>query len=250
MFTLFACAEPEPAPRDLDTVAHDLWVHYAAEDEPALIADVQDLRGLLDEDALPMEGIFTDLTAEEAAPAGFSGDPSIATGMFVATHIGCTPDEIEAIVKSQDQMALYPENYLSYVRNYTSDESAFTSGAANHLSWEGTYEVEIPIIGTYISSILGGMHRADDGADGPYYYSTTVMPSPAETTPDTLTFDVDLQLEVFYPHDDGMVHLFGMWRHIVSGELDTDGSGMQALIIDGLIGWDGDTTAICEEGRI
>jgi len=56
LWTLLACAEPEAAPRDLDTLVHDTWAHYAARDDDALLADVQELKGLVDESALPIEG--------------------------------------------------------------------------------------------------------------------------------------------------------------------------------------------------
>ena len=78
-----------------------------------------------------------------------------------------------------------------------------------------------------------------------------MAPTPAVTDPPEIVFDVDLQLEVFYPHDAGVIHFFGMWRNIdLPSGLGTDSEIGLNLILDGLHDWDDDTTKICAEGRI
>ncbi|MES2640008.1 MAG: hypothetical protein V4850_11015 [Myxococcota bacterium] len=249
---LLACKQPEAAPRDLDTLSHDLWSHYTAEDDEALLADAIDLKGLIDEAALPIDGTFTDLTEAEAGDAGAPGlDPAPAVGLFTAGFIDCTPDEMERILFSQAQMELYPGNYTAYERSYTADLDAYEARQTNRLTWGANYSVEIPLTGSYTSEILGGVHFVPDGEDGPYLFSTTVMPAPATTDPDTIVFDVDLQMEVFYPQEGGVVHLFGMWRHIdLPNGFGTDSDVGVTLIVGGLHDWDDATTKICDEGRI
>ncbi len=252
VWLLLACNTPDAAPRDLDTVAHDLWAHYAAEDDEGLRLDIVDLRGLVDPDALPLEGTFTDLTADEAAVGGAAGvDPGPAVGLYVANFVDCTPDEMERILFATNQDELYPGNYTAYQRDYTTDVEAYEARTATHLAWDSTYSVTIPLTGDYTSTIRGGVHYTADGEDGPYLTSRTVMPAPATTDPDTIVFDVDFQMEAFYPHDGGVIHVFGMWRHIdLPSGFGTDSDIGVRLIIDGLHGWDEDTTKICEEGRI
>ncbi len=251
IWLLLACAEPKSAPRDLDTLLHDAWAHYGAEDDDALAQDMRDLAALIDEDALPLEGTVTDLTADEVAAAGLAGpDPEPARGMYTVGFVDCTPEEMERILIAQDQMTLYPENYLAYERTYTSDRDAYEARDTHHLSWETAYTVEIPVLATYDAVVLGGAHWTPDGDAGPHLFSRTAMPEPAVAVQDNVVFDVDYQIEAFYPSGDGMVHAFGMWRHIEFGDLDTEDDGTVALILDGLHGWDEDTTAICAEGRI
>lgn len=248
---LLACKEPEAAPRDLDTVVHDLWGHYFLEDDAALLLDTVDLRGLIDESALPTEGTFTDLTEEEAAAGGAPGlDPTPAAGFFTVGFVDCTPAEMEQILIAENQDELYPGNYTEYLREYSSDADAYATRDEHHLSWDATYSVSIFGMGDYTSTILGGAHFTPDGDDGPYLYSTTVMPDPAVTAPATV-FDIDMQMEAFYPHEGGVVHFFGMWRNIVlDSGLGTDSDIGITLILDGLHGWDDDTTKICDEGRV
>ncbi|MDP2307479.1 MAG: hypothetical protein Q8P18_15740 [Pseudomonadota bacterium] len=249
---LLACRQPEAAPRDLDTLAHDLWAHYGSKDDEALRADAIDLRGLIDVAALPLDGTFSDLTGDEAAAAGAAGlDPTPAVGLFTAGFVDCTPEEMERILFATNQDELYPGNYTAYQRDYTTDLVAYEARTSNHLAWDATYSVEIPLTGNYTSTILGGVHFATDGDDGPYLFSTTVMPAPATTDPDTIVFDIDLQMEVFYPQDEGMVHLFGMWRNIdLPSGFGTDSDIGVTLIVNGLHDWDDATTEICAEGRI
>lgn len=249
---LLGCAQPVAAPRDLDTLAHDLWADYSAKDDGALLADAITLRGLIDETALPFDGTFSDLDGDEAAAAGAPGlDPAPAVGLFSAGFVDCTPEEMERILFAQNQMELYPGNYTAYERHYTTDVDAYEQRTASRLTWDAAYSVQIPIFGSYDSEILGGVHFIPDGDDGPYLFSTTVMPTPATTDPDTIVFDVDLQMEVFYPHDGGVVHLFGMWRNIDHpDDLGTDGDIGLTLIVGGLHDWDDATTKICDEDRV
>lgn len=269
LWLLLACKQPDAAPRDFEAVVHDLWGHYAAADTEALRVDVRDLRDLVDVAALaaaPAEGTLSDLSADEAAAAGAPDvDPSVAVGLFSVGLVGCTPDEMERILFATNQDELYPTNYTAYAREYTSDKSAYDARETAALTWDGTYSVHIPLTGDYTSDILGGVHFVPDdaGADadadadeaaaaaGPYLLSTTVMPVPAVTDPPELVFDVDLQLEVFFPHDDGVVHFFGMWRNIdMPSGFGTDSEIGVTLILGGLHDWDDATTAICDEGRI
>lgn len=251
VWLLVACAAPDPAPRDLDTVIHDLWVHNGQEADDALTQDMRDLAALIDETTLPIDGTISALTAEEVAAAGVTGpDPATARGMFSAGFVDCTPSEMEAILISLDQMTLYPENYREYERTYTSDPEAYAARDTHHLTWDTHYTVEIPIVATYTADVHAGAHWTPDGAAGPYLFSFTAMPGPADPVQENVSFDVDYQIEAFYPHEGGMVHVFGMWRHLVMGDLSTDDDGVVSLILGGLHDWDESTTAICEEGRI
>lgn len=251
MWLLLACKQPDPAPRDLDALAHDLWAHYATEDADALVADLRDLRGIVDEDELPMEGTFTDLTEDEAGLVDVDRDPAPALGMFTIGFVGCSPADLERVLYATNQDELYPDNYVSYQRAYTSNFDAYEARTTPHLTWDTDYEVDVPLFGAYAAAIHGGQHFAPDGDDGPYLLSRTVMPEPADGDPDTVVLDVDLQIEAYYPHDGGMVHLFGMWRHIdLGGGFGTDDPASVGLIVDGMIDWDDKTTEVCEEGRI
>jgi hypothetical protein len=146
-------------------------------------------------------------------------------------------------------MTLYPENYLAYARAYTTDVEAYVARDARAIRWDTDYTVQIGPW-QYRSAVLGGAHRTPDGDDGPYLLSSTVMIEPAEAVEGDVVFDVDYQIEVFYPHEGGMVHAFGMWRSFAVGDLSTEDDGVADLILGGLQGWDADTTAICAEGRV
>jgi hypothetical protein len=250
---LLACKEPDVAPRDLDELTHDVWAHYALEDETSLVVDMQDLRTLTDESTLPLDGTFSDLTADEVDLVGFTRniDPAIALGMFTMGQVDCSPEDMEKILFATNQDELYVGNYTSYHRDYTSDFDAYTARDTHHLTWDTDYGVSMPLFGAYTTSVEAGMHFAPDGDDGPYLFSRTIMPEAADGDPDTVVFDIDFQMESFYPHDGGMVHLFAMWRHIdLGGGFGTDDDGSVNLILDGLHDFDDDTSSICSEGRI
>ncbi len=251
---VLGCVPPEAAPRNLDQLAHDLWAHYAAADDAALALDVEDVRALLaagDAGELPTDGTLTDLTTEEAALGGMEIDPASGAGFFTAGFIGCTPEQQEHVLSAADQLALYPANYTAYARTFTSSLSEFESRASPGLTWDGSYSVNIPLLGAYDTAIKGGMRNVDAGDAGPYLYSRTVMPAPAVTASETMVFDMDFQIEAYFPQDEGMVHLFVNWRHLDLGSgVDTDNDGTVRLILNELHDWDDDTTKICADGGI
>jgi hypothetical protein len=248
---LLACAPPEPAPRDLDALFHDTWAHYGAKDDAGLADAIREMAALVDVDALPLEGTIDDLTLEAVVAAGLDGpDPEPARGMYSVGFVACTPEQMENILVAEDQMSLYPDNYLAYTRTYTSDRDAYAARDTHHLTWETDYTVEIPVLATYTANVLGGAHWTPDGDAGPYLFSRTAMTGPADAVQDNVVFEIDFQMEAFYPSGDGMVHAFGMWRSIAFGDLDTENDGTVDLILGGLHDWDDKTSAICAEGRI
>lgn len=252
MHLLAACAEPEPAPRDLDELAHAMFADYTAVDGEALAADVVELReAVVDEAALPLDGTLSDLGAAEVEPTGISRDYdwSLAQGLYTLGWIDCSFDELERIYSSTEQDLLYEGNYESYERSYTSDFDAYADRQTDRLSWDTHYSVDIFVV-QYTADVWSGQHYVPDDGAGPYLYSQTLMPEAATGT-DGLSFDADLQIEAFYPHEGGMVHLFAMWRRfVIDGLYSTDEDGGQQIIIDNLHKFDDDTTAICAEDRV
>lgn len=255
LLLLLACKTPEPAPRDLDQVLHALWLDYAMQNDEALKADVVSLQEIVADPELSMEGTFSGMSSEEVALADLPRDidESTALGMYTIGTVDCDADDLERIVYNSRQDLLYPDNYATdptYSREYTSDFDAYVAREVNQLTWDATFGIDIPLTGSYVTTIHGGEHHtvADDG---PYLFSWTIMPEPAETDPETIIFDIDFQIEAYFPSEGGMTHVYGMWRHIDLGNgLGTQSDASVTLMLGGMHDWDDATSAICEEGRI
>ena len=122
LLALTACGHVEPAPEDLDQLAHWFWSAYETNDDVELAVAVARFDGLTADLAEPLRGSLTDLTAEEQATVAVDApqDPAAAAGMYVVDLLACTLDEVERLIYDPDQDQLHPGVYERYDRVYTS----------------------------------------------------------------------------------------------------------------------------------
>ncbi len=249
LLLLTACVDPHetPAPPTLDEFLHQTWVAYAADD----LATLGSLTALeaptLDAAEFPMQGTYTDLTADEAALVAleWDADPAAATGFFLVDTLDCSADELMDALTNPEQGEVYPGNYTSYQRDFTTDFDAFIAGDTDILTWDTTYGVDI-VVGAYDTFVHGGAFRLD--VDGEVGFATrTWAPNPATTESPDLALDQDYQIEVYFPNDEGMVHVYGMWRQFQLDEATTqDNPDLGNVILSGMKGYFDDTSVYCQ----
>ncbi len=249
LLTLFACADPNQAeaPPSLDEFLHAAWVDFATEDRAAL-GDLTTLFApTVDTAEFPMNGTFSDLTAEEAALVDVEGspDPAEAAGFYLVDAVDCDHDALVDALTNPDQTEVFPESYEAYARTYDTDLDAFIAGDTDVVWWHTTYTVDV-FVGVYTASIRAGAQRFEvDGAPG--YATYTWAPAPAETEDPTLRLDQDYQIEVYWPDGDQHVHAYGMWRQFqTNDETDQDTEIIRNLIIDAMKDYFANTSAYCQ----
>ncbi len=263
------CRGPAEAPEDLDGLARFFFNRFAPKNDdltdadPAVSdAEIQDgiarLHDVLDGDALnePQLGTLADITAEELATAGLpDADPQRPQGMFIADIVRCSLDRLEDIIRTDDQLSLYPEAYAAYSRVNDADRPQYNP------TWVSTFTSADNALFTnqFTAVTHSGLRKVPDverssGEPAPFgrvLTSRVVMPEPAtfEQPSDSVAYQNDFQVEVFYPRAEGeLVHFYGMWRFMKLGVLGDSGSD---LFIDqttgGMIDWDKKTSVLCEE---
>ncbi|MFH1811304.1 MAG: hypothetical protein ABIJ09_21370 [Pseudomonadota bacterium] len=257
---LAACPpEVEPAPEDLDGVAHWLWLNYTLADDTAVADAVNKLHRAADGETRsePMRGRLTRLQSADLAVVGMEHkDPKKAVGIFAFTALDCDLKTVEELVYELDQKRFFPEGYQSYNRRYTSDFDAYKRRDDPFLSWD--VDIDAIISGgvlnvPYSESIKGGIRYTGtldgvEGQSGPFLVSHTWMPEPAVFEDDVNSFSQDYQISVYYEPKPGRVlHLYGIWRQMYFGGigLGTDDNWVQDIQLDNLIKWDERVQEIC-----
>lgn len=250
---LVGCPNPQdtPAPPTLDEFLHQSWSLYADTDLDGLGALTTTEAPTLDPAEFPMKGSYTDLTDEEFAQVAveWDADPAAATGFYLVDTLDCSLDELQDALTNPHQEEVYPTNYTAYQRDFTSDMDAFQAGDADTVTWETHYTVNIPLYGAYSTFVNGGAFRIEvDGQTG--FATRTWAPNPAESDSEGLALDQDYQIEVYYPGETGMVHVYGMWRQFqISDETDQDDPSLGGLILNGMEGYFDDTSTYCASLR-
>jgi hypothetical protein len=262
------CFSPAESPKDLDGLARFFFNRFAPKNDDGTDADpavsdaeLQDgvgrLHDVLDGDALtdPMKGTLADLTADELVTAGLpDANAKLPQGMFIADVVRCSLDELETIMRTDDQLSLYPEAYAAYARVNETDRPDYNP------TWVSTFtSADNALLSNQFTAVThSGLRKVPDveassgepARFGRFLTSRVVMPKPAtfEQPSDSVAYDNDFQVEVFYPRaDDELVHFYGMWRFMKLGVL---GDSSSDLFIEqttgGMIDWDTKTSALCE----
>jgi hypothetical protein len=250
-----ACAQPAPAPEDLDGLARFFFNRWTPPEDVAISdSELADgvvklhaaLEGKIDE---PLKGLLADLTQEELDGVGLSDrDPKKPQGIYMADIVHCTLDQIEEILQNDDQLSLYPEAYASYARERDADPPPY------HPTWTTTYtsSENALITNQFTARVKTGLRKVPDlGAQqspfGRALVLRVVLPEPATFESDGSEFTDDFQIETFHERAPGeLVHFYGMWRYMRLGILGDSNDGLFIdQTLNGMVDWDKKTDALC-----
>lgn len=259
LLLLGACETIEPAPKDLDGLAHWFWLNYTAADDAEMADAVDKLHRALDADALeePGQGTVSRLSSAELEHVEMQDrDPDPAVGLYITGVIRCGLGALEEVLWDLNQDEMYSEAYDSFERSYTSDFDAYRARDETILTWTATYEATPLPAARYRATMLGGLRYVPTLEDEegspltPAIIQRSWMPRPAEyLDTDANEFDLDFHVEVYYQRGDGeIVHFYPLWRHLAFNGigLSTDDTSVQDMILDGFVDWDVRTEELCQ----
>lgn len=249
--TLLGCRKVEPAPEDLDGLVHFSWEHLDDASPDALIDAVEKIHAAVGGDSFTdnIEGSVTHLDKEAVAQFGRSVEPSEATGVMLIDRVDCTPEELAAVVGYDDQMALYTGVYDTYERSDNDGVAAFLDGSTDTVGWDLTYKSGILGV-KYTVNSRTVMRRVRDTAFGTAILIRAHMRAPAvfENEDSNNYLLQDYHLEIYWPHEDQLLHLYGLWKDIRLLGFEDEEEGTQRLILNNLADWDEGTSSICATG--
>jgi len=249
----------EPAPGDIDGLAHWLWVNFLDADDAAMADALKKVHSVADFAAFeePLRMTITDLVQDELAVVEMQDrDPKPAAGMLVTNVFDCSIETLEPVLYALDQGDKYPELYDTYQRDYTSDIAAYQAREANTIGWSFSYEATPMPASRYRASSNGELrYVADIDGDvtpfGAFLVQRIWMPQPVEyLETDANEFTLDFQLEVYYQLDTGRVaHFYPVWRHMAFNGVgaSTDDGWVQDTILNGLMDFDVRTEELCAQ---
>lgn len=254
-----SCAEPQPAPEDLDGVARFLFDRWLPADEAPDVSDVELADAVVkvhaalggDELVEAQKGTLANLTQAELDAVGLSDrDPNKPQGMFIANVVHCTLSQMEEILLTPDQLSLYPEGYAQYSRAYVEGTPE------SHPRWTTTYQSgENALVTNQFTAVVeSGLRIVPDlGPEQSPFGRALVLrvhlPEPATFESDGSEFTDDYQIETFSERAPGeLVHFYAIWRYMRLGIL---GDSYDGIFIDqttqGMLDWDARTDELCAQ---
>ncbi|MCB9742908.1 MAG: hypothetical protein H6741_05355 [Alphaproteobacteria bacterium] len=248
---LLAGCGVEAAPEDIDGLTRWLWVNHEAASDREVLDAVAQLDLALDGDSLEeLTGELTRLGPEDLAHLELPADtdPAEARGWFLAYSYPCTLSELQPILYHLAQDELYEGVYDHYNRDYIGDIEAYKAQESTTIGWQAELGATL-LNKSYTERLFGGLRYVDD-AERPALLGRVWIPEPASFEDPDWAFDQDYQVEAWYERAPGeIVHLYGIWRHMALGSLDTESDGLVNTTLNNMAAWDDETAELCAAGR-
>lgn len=252
-----ACKPLEPAPRDLDALYHRFWTQFDDGTDEDLQEDVRALLDVIDEASIVDEpGRFepSRLSVEEQAEVDLATapppDPALARGVATTTRYRCAMDTLTELLVFPDQNSIYGK-YDAYERRFDGDTAPFVAGDVATTGWEGTITASIPLVGTYTYDFRPELRRVPgpEELDGDVIIARTNLIAPAVWTTEKPSFTQDYQIEVYYPFEGDVLHVYGTWRAMDLAALgDMESDTVVGVTVQQMYGWDDITEETCASG--
>jgi len=252
------CRQPDPAPVELSGLLQFAWSHYDPS-EPTNDVSLADagvnfatwfeteveskedydpevgFGGTLTDEAdrLP-DDILTDLLPP---PEHVSGTEAV--GVVVAIKTDCTLDDIAHFYTIDDQLSLYPDNYISYERTDTANYDCFVDGTCDEFEWVSVISNSLPLNVTASFRLQNFFRRIDevapDGTPVRAILGRTWMREEAVMDPASIgKWFQNYQMEYLLEIPGGVLHIYPQWVHVQLGEINTEANAFLNGYLDGL----------------
>jgi hypothetical protein len=263
------CAATE-APAGLDDLSRFLFDRFQPAEGLEAAAQESEIRDavtkLADEFAgqdvaldAPFTGTLKDL--ERANVADLEGvgsradDIELAQGFALANLTNCGIQQEVNLVMSNRAMEIHPDVYERFDKAFEGDTAAFKNGDVDFMTWETTYKILPPPVGSpWAATIRAGGRRirgVEGDAIGDIFMTRVHMPEPAQFDSEGSSFDLDFQVEVYFEDGDGAIkHFYGMWRRMVLGPVDSSSELFIGQTLSGFVEFENRVDAACVDGLL
>lgn len=255
---LVGCASYDPAPQELGDLMPFFWENWEGGAEDLMANAVVNLGNATTEVTLghPLKSILSPMATSRIDSLHLSDrDAGHTAGLLTVTSFKCTLTQLEKILASKDQMAIYPDGgYITYNRVYTTSDTDYFARKNNFLKWN------VDLTATHVydmsESLVGGLrYVADRGGGkspfGPAIIQRTYMPSPAVFGDPDHQWLQDYQIEVYFEREaNRIVHAYATWREVhLPLNFDSGKDFYNSQSLSNMVDWDQATEDACAAGK-
>ncbi len=257
VFGVSGCPVPDPAPEDLSGLLRFAFSHYPTDeatndaslaDAGANLLDWWENEAALAEDFSEEDGFGATLTEEidrlsateleTLDPPALDARGEEAVGVIVAMRTTCSLADIDRLYTEDDQLALFPDNYLSYVRSEQRYD-CFLQGECPEATWAST--IEQNIFGNLDATYLLNNQMRDLDAEDLEGVPVRARVVRAWFRGDAELSDPNLggwyqnyQLEFIIEVDGGVLHVYPQWVEVEITGVDTESGWLLGQYVIGL----------------
>ncbi len=252
-----ACRPPDPAPTELDELAHFFLAqahqqqHERIVEGAANLAAWYEASGLVEEG--PSGGTLSDLSADEVLAIEemtWEPDPEPAVGVYAVSATSCDLGLAGVINMVEDQMEVFPDNYAGYERDWDTDPGCWEDGGCDAVDWQAFIDDSFVMnMGSMSYRYVVKLRRSRDELGEPAILMVrSVMPEPAEEGLESAGFDQSYHVGVYVPFDGGTLHLSALWSYGWVNGMDPDADFWPGQYVGGLLDFEEELEVLCTEG--
>jgi hypothetical protein len=197
-----------------------------------------------------LKDLDVELVADLEGVGDRADDVGLAQGFALANLTNCSLQNEINLVMSNRAMEIHPDVYESYGKDFDGEPASFRDGDVDFLTWETTYKIVQPPVGSAYEASLGAAGRRVKGADGSgdIFMTRVHLLEPAKFDGEGSSFDLDFQMEIYYERDGELGHLYTMWRRMVLGPVDSSSELFISQTLSGFVDFEKRVDDACVAG--
>ena len=218
---LFACKPPVTAPEDLDGLLNFMYVHMEDEDDEALLLGMTNVFSFVDGNTEALEEGYdiAPLTKETIESIGQSIDFREQTyGVSIAYEIPHPVEDIAECYASVNLVEIYPDTYLSYEREFITDQECFLKQECNLVQYRSIIQTSLPFNATVTTNNMVEI-RWFQTDRGTAFVQRSWMEGEAESSADWANLLAQNYLEVSWSTETGTQSLAASWAALQLGDI-------------------------------
>ncbi len=251
------CKPPEPAPTELDELAHFFLAQVHEQEHERILEGAANLVTWFEEAGLqgaePAGGTLTDLEQAEVdalEELRWSPDPELCAGVYVISELSCDLDTAADIGLEPNQLEVFTDSYKSYERTWDTDPDCYVDGTCDAVDWSSV--IEDNFVGSYGAmtyEVVVKLRRSRDEDGQPQVVLVrSVMPEIADEDVGVGGFEQSYHIEAYIAQGGGTLHLYGLWNHGWLSGVDDDADVWPNQYLDGLLDFEETLEALCVDG--
>jgi hypothetical protein len=249
---ILGCRPPIIAPEDLDGLFSYLYLHTMDEEQEEMMAGIINMEDYIEQNESElMEGYRLGHLSEEALQSTGLEVTYLEeqVGVSLLYKVPYSVEDIVAVNTIVDLTEVYPEDYLTYDREYLSDLDCFIERACDTLTFRSLILGALPL-GQEIQTSNYNQLRWFDLESGPAMVHRSWMEGEGDATADWATFLAQYYIAIHYSDGEKNRTIAGSWAVLLLGDLPLPEDMVLSQALDGLQRNGDDITAYLDENGV
>ena len=221
LILLFACTSPVTAPEDLDGLLDFMYIHMTDENDDSLLAGMTNVFSFVDDNKEALEEGYDISPLSISTIEGIGQSTAFREqtyGVSIAYEIPHPVEDIAECYAAVNLVDIYPDTYLSYEREFLTDQSCFLNQECNLVQYRSIIQTALPLNATVTTNNMVEI-RWFHTERGLAFIQRSWMEGEAESSADWANLLAQNYLEISWSTTSGTQSLAASWAALQLGDI-------------------------------